>query len=167
MFAPKGCAFLWVAPEHQPKIHGHIISHNYKQGYHPEFEWIGTRDVTSWLAMIAAIGFIGEFGKKEIIRHNNALVLEARKMIANRWGVTLPAPELMIGSLSTIPLPGNIKASDPLASTLHDTLRDTYRCELPTIVFKDLVFIRISAQIYNELSDYEALVSAVKSIIKH
>jgi isopenicillin-N epimerase len=165
MFAPKGCAFLWVDPKHQTKMHAQIISHNYKQGFHPEFDWTGTRDVTPWLAVIAAIGFINEFGKQTVIDHNNALVRKARTMIAHKWSVTLPAPESMIGSLSTIPLPGNIKASDPLTSTLHDTLRDKYRCELPTIVFGDAVFIRISAQLYNELSDYEALASAINAII--
>lgn len=165
MFAPKGCAFLWVAPQYQSQIHAHITSHNYKQGFHPEFDWIGTRDVTSWLAIIAAIGFIDEFGKKNIRDYNNSLVLEARKMIAAKWSVELPAPESMIGSLSTIPLPGNIKAANPITHTLHDTLRDKYRCELPVIVFNDSVFIRISGQIYNERSDYEALAYAVRSII--
>lgn len=165
MFAPKGCAFLWVAPQHQAKMHAPITSHNYKTGFHPEFDWIGTRDITPYLAIIASIGFINEFGKKTIIEHNNALVREARQMIASKWGVTLPAPESMIGTLSTIPLPGNIKASDPLTATLHDTLRDKYRCELPTIVFGNSVFIRISAQLYNEMSDYKALAAAVQSII--
>jgi len=165
MFAPKGCAFLWVAPEHQSKMHAHVTSHNYKQGYHPEFDWIGTRDVTPFLAIIAAIGFVDEFGRKNVRSHNNELVLTARKMLASKWGVTLPAPESMIGSLSTIPVPGNIKGSDPLATTLHDTLRDKYRCELPVIIFGDKVHIRISGQIYNEMSDYDALAAAVKAII--
>jgi isopenicillin-N epimerase len=166
MFAPKGAAFLWVAPQHQPNIHAHITSHNYKTGFHPEFEWIGTRDMTPWLSVIAAISFIEEFGAENIRRYNNGLARQARKYIANALGVSLPAPESMIGSLSTIPVPRDISDTDPLTQSLHDTLRDKYRCEVPVIVFGGKVYVRISAQIYNEMPDYEHLTRSLAEIFK-
>lgn len=166
MFAPKGCAILWVAPEHQTKMHAHITSHNYKAGFHQEFEWIGTRDLTPMLAASAAVGFINEYGGENIRTYNHDLVVQARKMIAAKWNVALPAPESMIGSLSTIPVPGNISEHDSVAQKLHDRLRDEFRCELPVIFYGGNVYIRISAQIYNEMSDYEHLAASLPLAIR-
>ncbi len=164
MFAPKGTAFLWVAPEHQTKIHAPNTSHNYKAGLHPEFDWIGTRDVTPYLSLIAAISFMDDFGREKIRSHNNALVKQARAYINSALGVSAVAPESMLGSLATIATPGSLKDTDPKAISLHDTLRDTYHCELPVIFFGDKVYIRISAQIYNEMPEYEHLTSSLKTI---
>ncbi len=166
MYAPKGCAILWVEEKHQSKIHAHIISHNYKAGFHPEFEWIGTRDVTPMLAMTATIGFINEFGASKIRKYNNDLVISARNMIAQEWNVKLPCPDSMVGTLSTIPIPSNITEHDPIAVKLHDRLRDEFRCELPVIFFEGKVYIRISAQIYNEMSDYTHFAKSMLTIFK-
>jgi isopenicillin-N epimerase len=71
----------------------------------------------------------------------------------------------MLGSLATIATPGSLKDIDPKAITLHDTLRDTYHCELPVIFFGDKVYIRISAQIYNHIEEYEHLTTSVKTLL--
>lgn len=165
MFAPKGAAFLYVAPELQSKIHAPIISHNYKQGFHPEFEWMGTRDVTPWLSMIAAISFINGFDKEAIRKYNNSLVKEARAHINSKLGMKPCAPDSMLGSKATIALPGNLKDTDPKVATLHDTLRDQYHCELPVIIFGEKVHVRISAQIYNDMSDYEHLSDSLVKVL--
>lgn len=164
MFAPKGTAFLWVAPRHQSSIHAPNTSHNYKTGFHPEFDWIGTRDVTPFLSLVASIGFIEEFGKDTVRNYNNELVKQARSYINNELGVNALAPESMLGSLATIATPGTLRVDDEKATSLHDTLRDMYHCELPVIMFGDKVFIRISAQIYNDISEYHTLSSSLKSI---
>ena len=57
LFAPKGAAFLWAAPEAQEGLHPTVISHGYGKGFQTEFAWTGTRDPSAWLAVPAAIDF--------------------------------------------------------------------------------------------------------------
>ena len=99
------------------------------------------------------------------IERTGDLVKKARNMIAQEWNVKLPAPESMIGTLSTIPIPSDINEHDPIAIKLHDRLRDEFHCELPVIFFDGKVYIRISAQIYNEFSEYEHLAKSVLTIL--
>jgi isopenicillin-N epimerase len=60
--APKGCGFLWTNPgspfpDLTAQIHPTVISHGYGSGYVAEFDWIGTRDPSAWLAVSEAIDF--------------------------------------------------------------------------------------------------------------
>ncbi|HEY6171798.1 MAG TPA: aminotransferase, partial [Candidatus Kapabacteria bacterium] len=128
-------------------------------------DWIGTRDVTPYLSLIAAISFMDDFGREKIRTHNNSLVKQARAYINSALGVSAVAPESMLGSLATIAIPGNLSITDTKATTLHDTLRDIYHCELPVIFFGDKVYIRISAQIYNEMPEYEHLTTSLQTIL--
>jgi selenocysteine lyase/cysteine desulfurase len=43
-------------------------------------------------------------------------------------------------------------------------LRDEFHCELPVIVMDGHTYVRISAQVYNQMSEYEQLASAIKKI---
>ncbi len=49
LFAPRGCGLLWTAPARQPCTFPAVLSHGTDEGYTKAFDWIGTRDVTSWL----------------------------------------------------------------------------------------------------------------------
>ena len=58
MFAPKGCGFLWAHARVQDGIHPPVISHGCGKGFTAEFDWTGTRDFSSWLAVPAALDFL-------------------------------------------------------------------------------------------------------------
>jgi isopenicillin-N epimerase len=49
--APKGCAFLWAAPERQADLHPVTISHGFGKGFLAEFEWTGTADRSVFLCV--------------------------------------------------------------------------------------------------------------------
>ncbi|MDP4219217.1 MAG: aminotransferase class V-fold PLP-dependent enzyme [Bacteroidota bacterium] len=164
LYAPKGSAFLYVDPKHQKDIHPTNISHNYMTGFKPEFEWVGTHDPTAWLSVSAALAFIKEIGVDEMRRYGHSLAIEARNMLARSWGTKLLAPENMIGMLATVALPGNPTDTDKHTATLHDRLRDEFHCELPVIVMDGHTYVRISCQVYNDMSDYERLDAAIKRI---
>ena len=105
LFAPKGCAFLWVAPHRQAQTHPLAISHGYGQGFTAEFDWVGTRDPSAWLAISAALAFIRELGVDNIRQHNYALLLRARQLLLEKLEGIPPAPEKMLGFMATLPLP--------------------------------------------------------------
>ncbi len=170
MFAPKGCAFLWVAPHHQAQTHPTVISHGFGQGFTAEFDWVGTRDPSSWLAISAALAFIQELGLDNICQHNHTLMLQARQLLLDTLEGIPPAPEKMLGFMATLPLPPFWQQWIPelslgeRARRLHDYLWHTYHIEVPIIPFAGLLWVRISAQLYNHLTEYEQLALALQRL---
>lgn len=161
LFAPKGCAFLRTAPERLAGTHAPATSHGYRKGYAAEFDFTGTRDYSAFLAVGAAIGFYRENGGNAIAAHNRNLVIEMRRMLAEAWGVSPPAPEDMIGSLAALPVPAELPATDAAAMALHDALFDDYNIEVPVMPLNGRLWVRVSAQIFNEPADYEKLARAM------
>ncbi|MEN9202054.1 MAG: aminotransferase class V-fold PLP-dependent enzyme [Thermostichus sp. DG_1_6_bins_120] len=172
MFAPKGCAFLWVAPHQQPYTHPTVISHGFGQGFLAEFDWVGTRDPSSWLAISAALQFMEELGIESIRRYNHSLLLQARQLLLDRFQGIPPAPEKMLGYMATLPLPAfwqewiPDQPLDRRARLLHDYLWTTHHVEVPVIPFAGQLWLRISAQVYNHLAEYEKLAMVLEHLSK-
>ncbi|MEN9232133.1 MAG: aminotransferase class V-fold PLP-dependent enzyme [Thermostichus sp. DG02_5_bins_236] len=168
LFAPKGCAFLWVAPHQQFQTHPTVISHGFGQGFLAEFDWVGTRDPSAWLAISAALEFIRELGIDPIHQHNHTLMMQARQLLLDRLEGIPPAPENMLGFMATLPLPPlwqqwMLDLPLPIrARQLHDDLWHTHRIEVPIIPFAGQLWVRISAQLYNHLAEYEQLVQVLE-----
>ncbi len=162
LFAPKGCGFLWARPEAQPDLHPTVISHGYGQGFTAEFDWIGTRDPSTWLAVTEAIGFLQQLGPERLRRRNTELCRAAADMLCEAWQTECAAPPGMRAAMATIRLPGTAgPGTRTAARQLHAWLRDTRRIEVPIHVFADALWVRVSAQVYNTLEEYEALAEAI------
>jgi isopenicillin-N epimerase len=166
LFAPKGCAFLWAAPATQKAIHPLVISHGYGGGFLAEFDWVGTRDPSNWLAVETALDFIETVGAESLRERNHALMCEAATLIGERWGAPVGAPFALLGAMATIGLPpqGQFSALPPTlesATKIRAHLWEEHRIEVPVTAFADRLWARISAQIYNELSDYHRLADAL------
>jgi isopenicillin-N epimerase len=166
LFAPKGCAFLWAAPAAQGTIHPLVISHGYGGGYLAEFDWTGTRDASAWLAIGTALDFIETIGFETLRERNHALMKAAATMLGETWRTQAGAPFALLGSMATIALP----ASGPFACLsptidsvvkINGHLWEKYRIEVPAIAFADRLWVRISAQIYNDIADYRRLADAL------
>lgn len=168
LFAPKGCAFLWVAPHQQAQTHPTVISHGFGQGFLAEFDWVGTRDPSAWLAISAALEFIQGLGIDPIRQHNHTLMMQARQLLLDRLEGIPPAPENMLGFMATLPLPTfwqqwMLDLPLPIrARQLHDDLWHTHRIEVPIIPFAGQLWVRISAQLYNHLAEYEQLAQVLE-----
>jgi isopenicillin-N epimerase len=161
LFAPKGCAVLWAAKEAQQELHPTVISHGFEQGFANEFDWTGTRDPTAWLAAPAALAFYRSMGDGALRARNHDLAQTAAGLLAERWGTETGAPAGMVGAMAVVRLPGNHSASPVAAKAVHDRLWQKYHIEVPVMSLKQALWVRISAQIYNDLEDYERLAAAV------
>ncbi len=176
--APKGAAFLWVDEAHRGYTRPLVISHGAnaasagRSRFRLELDWTGTDDPTAWLAVPAAIDFLGGLlpgGWPELRGHNRGLALDARRLLCAALAVDPPAPEEMIGSLAALPLPPLPDAEarqgpmhgalDPLQRALYER----YRIEVPVVPWPGpgSRLLRISAHIYNQLSEYEVLAEAL------
>jgi isopenicillin-N epimerase len=173
--APKGAAFLYVHPNRRYAVRPAIISHGAnaerrdRSRFHLEFDWTGTFDPTAWLSVPASLQFIASLvpgGWPEVRRRNRELALRARDVLCERWGLDRPAPDEMLGSMAALPLPDATKPPSPFGDALHDELFDRYKIEVPVQSWPRWPkrVLRISAQLYNELGEYERLAEAVAAL---
>jgi isopenicillin-N epimerase len=159
LFAPKGCGFLWTTPQRQQETHPTVISHGLGAGYLDEFDWTGTRDFSAWLAVTEAIAFARQLGVTQIYNHNHNLAVWAGQLLAHAWGEHITTPPSAVGAMIAIQIPAKKnKYSD---RELHNYLWEFHQIEVPIIPFANRLWVRISAQVYNEPSEYRLLAEAL------
>ena len=153
VFAAKGAAFLSVAPEWRSRLHPPTISHGLDQGLAAEFDWIGTRDVGAWLSVPDGIAFGASYGWDKIRTHNNNLCAAMAARLAAAYGTEIRGGAHM--AAIRLPLSGEI--DEARALRLLARLYDKVRVQAPVTVFDGALWVRVSAQIYNEAADYDRL----------
>lgn len=169
--APKGAAFLWVAPEHRQRIRPLVVSHGATAPpggrFRAEMDWTGTGDPTPWLAVPEAIKVMNDLvpgGWPDVRRRNRDLVLEGRRILCTALGIAAPAPDNMIGALASVPLSdGSGGAGHAPIDPLQDVLWQRFHIEVPVISWpaEPRRLLRISAQLYNSVDEYRYLAEAV------
>jgi isopenicillin-N epimerase len=175
--APKGAAFLWTRADRVDHTFPVVISHGWntpmvggESRYHALFDWLGTDDMTPWLAAPAAIRCVGGMvsgGWPEVMRRNHEMAVSARSVLCDALGISPPAPEAMVGSMAAIPLPdGEGQVGRDLLSPLNG--------QLLAAGFETLVYpwpewpsqlLRVSAHLYNTLDEYEKLASTLSELV--
>ena len=175
--APKGAAFLWVREDKQTHLQPAVISHGNNRprpGFTPfqdRFDWAGTFDPSAWFCVGAAIKFMGEVlpgGWPELRQRNRDLAVAARRMLCERLQVEPPCPESLLGSMATLPLPEALQRVPPSGKIDREQLRlyDAFGIEVPLMRFgqPERRWLRVSAQIYNSMADYEYLGAALATL---
>ena len=155
--APKGCGFIVATPDGQRDLHPAVISNFFGQGFEKEFAWTGTVDPSARLAVTAALDFIEALG---VERYRDALRNQAKAaatLLENAWGVSPGAPAEMFAAMVTLPLPVDEPGSDEAAARWRLKLLREHNIEVPIHSIGGRLWVRISAQVYNEMSDYGAL----------
>ncbi|HJT18468.1 MAG TPA: aminotransferase class V-fold PLP-dependent enzyme [Thermoanaerobaculia bacterium] len=173
--APKGAAFLFVRSDKRDAVRPMTISHGAnstrtdRSRFHLEFDWPGTYDPTPWLGAGESLRFMATLvdgGWPEIMRRNHALLLRARDLLCETLRVDKPAPDEMLGAMASIPLPdGEPVAVSPLQiDALQDVLFHRFHIEVPVMQWPSPPkrLLRVSAQLYNTIADYEKLASALR-----
>jgi isopenicillin-N epimerase len=165
--APKGAAFLHVRKDRQAGVHPNVISHGYTAGFHAEFDWTGTLDPTPWLCIPAALRHIGALlpgGWPQVMQTNHQLALRARDALLERLDLRAAAPDGMIGSMASIPLPLDPGGAVPDTQALHDWLRarDVEAWLHPNPV----PLVRVSAQLYNHIDQFQHLAALLEEALR-
>ena len=175
--APKTAGFLHVRRDRQERIHPLSISHGAnsprtdRSRFLIEFGWMGTFDPSACLSVPEAVRFVGALlpgGWPEVMRRNRELALAGRNVLCGALNLEAPCPDEMIGSLASIPLPDGPdlhRPSSPLyTDPLQELLRLRHRIEVPVIPWPapPRRLLRISAQLYNSLDQYERLAEALQ-----
>jgi len=177
--APKGAAFLYVRRDLQPRVRPPVISHGAnsprtdRSRFHLEFDFTGTDDPTAFLVVPECLHFLGGLfpgGWNELRRRNRELALKARTILYDALAIDEPAPESMIGTLAAVPIPPLKPGERPDRigiDPLQRTLFEQHHIEVPIMPFPapPRRVLRVSAQAYNEVGEYETLARQLRQLV--
>ena len=173
--APRGAAFLYVAPQHRARVnppvrsHGAALAPEAPGRLHAEFDWIGTMDLTPWLCFGPTLEMMQALvpgGWSELRARNAALLRQGRRLLCERLQIEAPCPESMLGSMASLPLwddPEPAPTSALRMSAQQRWLMEQARIQVwmghwPAHPKR---LLRVSAHLYNELEDYARLADAL------
>jgi isopenicillin-N epimerase len=167
--SPKGSAFLYTRRERQPMIEPLVVG----WGWGPErdrtsgsdyvdfLQYLGTNDLSAYLAVPAAIAFQQQHNWTAVRQHCHALLGEAIARICALTGLETVYPDsTYYQQMAIAPLP-HIKD----LRAMKEALLDAYGVEVPLIDWKGRHFIRISIQGYNSREDIDALLVALEGLL--
>ena len=165
--APKGSAFLYARKEVQNLIHPLAVS----WGWHAEIpgpsqfidylEWTGTRDISPYLAVPAAIEFQTTHDWQAVCARCHELAAWINQELSEVFhSESLSTSSDWFAQMVSIPLP-----TQPSPETLQQRLFNDYRIEVPIVPWKGKTLVRVSVQAYNTSGDLQKLISALKSIL--
>ena len=168
---PKTAAVLYVRRDRQANVHPLVIGHGAnsprtdRSRFLLEFDWIGTHDPSAAMSLPAALQYMSGLlpgGLPALRDRNHDLVVRARALLMDALGIQAPCPAAMLGAMATLPLPATTSVS---ASVLYEALWRKHRIEAPVFDWPPAgrPMLRVCAQIYNDLGQYQQLADAVRS----
>jgi isopenicillin-N epimerase len=162
-WTPRSCGVLWAARERQTGLHPTVISHGLDEGLTNEFDWVGTRDPSAALSAPAAIAYMEELGIEAIQAYDHALAWRAGQILCERFGTSHGRSEDQIGSMIALPLPETLGTTAGDADRVRDGLLYDDHIEVALHARYGRLWIRVCAQIYNDLEDVERLADALEA----
>ena len=159
--APRSSAFMVVAPGFQSQIHPAVISWGLGEGFIREFGWVGTRDPTPWLAAPDGIEFLESLGLDAVRHYNHDLAWRAARHLTAVWNTSVGFDESVVGSMVTVPVPASVGSTKADAVRLRDRLLFEHNIEVQVHERAGQLWVRVSAQVYNDDNDIDRLAQAV------
>lgn len=170
LYSPKGSAILWVNPTQQQFIVPTTISYEGKgpTPFVTGFSYQGTQDMSQFVSMSAALDWREMFSDEKIIDYMHDLAMTGAQILVKAWGTEQLGDNGLTGAMCNVRLP-TVKNVTKAAS-LTPQLLDKYGTYVPiwrmTLSGKDHYYVRVSAQIYNDKSDFENLAKWVLELLQ-
>ena len=96
--------------------------------------------------------------------HNAALAREAGAMLVEAWRSEAAAAPEFCGSMVSVRLPGGAGGDRFSARAFAARLNEEHRITAAVMALEDGLWIRVSAQIYNEIGDYRRLAAIGRTL---
>jgi isopenicillin-N epimerase len=167
MMAPKGSGFLHVRREAQHLIEPLIVS----WGWHSDqpsssqfvdhHEWQGTRDISAFLTVPAAIRFMEQHDWGSVAKRCSRLLHEFVPQIlaATDEEALTPNSSDWFTQMASFAIPTD------QWEAFKKRLCDQYQIEAPTIWWNDRTLLRISVNAYNTAQELQHLTDAILSLL--
>ena len=160
LYAPRGCAFLHARAEAAALTRPLVVSHHVGMGFPLSFDWVGTRDVTPWLAVPAAIEFLEGLGPGALRAHNARLIDVATEAMLGLGAEPVCARD-RCASMRSFRLPQQRAATRDDARGLMRNLWDESRVQAMAVELGGRLLFRVSAQAYVGEEDLQAMADAL------
>ncbi|KAH7925192.1 PLP-dependent transferase [Leucogyrophana mollusca] len=182
LYSKRGCAVLYV-----PKRNQHLITTslptaiNYMSpspddvfsDFETRFFWCGSNDMTAPLSLTSAVKFRELLGGEERINaYCRQLALDGGKRLAHVLGTHVLESDEHEGEFNTnmvnveLPLSGAIKSTADTARMFQQKLLVEHKVYAAHFYHNGKWYVRASAQIYNEIGDFEKLGVALLEVCK-
>ena len=164
LFAPKSACILYARKKFQSKLWPQpTVVDTYDDSFVERFVWDGTRDRSPFLAVRDALDFREWAGGDVAIRgYVDSLSKRGAALLAQRWNTSLLVPESMTSAMSNVIVPTK---DIEQCNTLGDELQRQYGIILFSFLVDGICFVRVHAQIYLEIGDYDFLANATLDIL--
>jgi isopenicillin-N epimerase len=160
LYAPKGTAFLHAAPDAAAITAPLVVSHYVAMGFPRSFDYVGTRDYTGWLAIPAALRFFESLDPERARDYRSHLIDRATSLLAAAGVRPVGADDLGCAMRSFV-LPQRRPATPADVEALVGGLWQRHRIQAMAVVFGEVLLLRVSAQVYVDEDDLEALATAI------
>jgi selenocysteine lyase/cysteine desulfurase len=166
--SPKGSAFPWVNKTVVSKIFPEptvISSSNLMESsFVNRYLYMSTLDYTAPIAMAKALEFCKYIGGEDAIyEYIRNLALEAKHYLMDLWNVDSLVPDSMEEFMVNIALPISDKA---VANGLKEYLLREHNMYIRILFREDILFTRLSSQIYLEMSDFVLLGELIQRYVQ-
>nr|XP_022334095.1 probable L-cysteine desulfhydrase, chloroplastic [Crassostrea virginica] len=172
VFTPRGCAILWVHKDHHDWCTPLVTSHMYNKGFQLEYGVQGTRDDTPYFLVPDSIQFYKDVGGMERInKYTEDLLDQACKLTAERLHTELPRapPTMLAPGMRLVLLPeyqGYPKTWEG-SEDLYMDIMNKHKINCAIYPIQGELYLRLSANIYNRLADYEKLAQLLVDMLKN
>jgi len=164
---PIGVGVFKIAERWQSQIRPLIVSWQDEEEYPLPWDMLGTVDLTAWLSAPTAIKFFEDIGWERVRKANIDRMRYGRDLVMNELGIgseELREEDLPLGVIPLHKMQGGREG----CHALQRKFSEVYKIEVPITTYGNSTeyFMRISGQLYNEPSDYEALVAPIRTELK-
>jgi isopenicillin-N epimerase len=171
--APKGTGFLYARPDMQARVRSlaqscRVHAARERKAFLCDTDYVGTNDYSANLVIPDAIEHMAAQlpgGWPAIMKANHDKIVAAINLVTGRTSATPIAPPEMIGSMASVALPENPSPDRPTIydDPLQDALNEKHHIQVPVWDIPGVAprVMRISAQLYNEHAEYQALAEAI------
>jgi isopenicillin-N epimerase len=196
LYTTRGCAFLHVSQEAQNFVYPPVIDFtpDWETRMQSQFGWQGTTDYTNYLSLVDAVAFRASLpgGDAGVIEYIHNLAVQGGQMLVDNWGTEM-LPADMTAALVNVRLPcepptggaerqggqlepqgtRNRQADDAqlgkgctCPDNLIQQLYQQHHTFVPMYSLAGGSWIRISAQIYHDISDFQILRDGVQALVQ-
>ena len=164
LYTPKSVCVLYISKSFQSAYWPEpTVVDSFGDAFANRFIWDGTRDRSAFLAMSDALDFRAALGEAALVNYTNQLSRAGSDLLVREWGTGLIAPHSMQATMHNVIVPTNSSAD---CSKVGSELLNTHKIQIFALSVDSVVcYLRVHAQIYLELGDYQMLADVVKEIL--
>jgi len=167
--APKGAAFLYVAPNHEPDLEPLVVSHGWSGETGSKltdyYSWTGTMDPSAYLAVPEAIQFQNDHDWPAVRAFCHERAIETRNRIQDLTGLPAICPDDAGGGYRWFEQMFTARVPAGSADELRARLWSEFKVEVPISGYHDDPLIRVSIQAYNTPEQVDRLIGALEVLL--